>query len=115
MTNVALKEKAINYITAFDEKELELAVSYMETLPRRKNFGNSKSPEERLCARQAFDEIIAMSFTGSSDISKDGAKEEMRAFLDSFRGSSHCWDGLDPVDYQRKIREEREIVQPHIS
>jgi len=42
-------------------------------------------------------------------------KEEIRAFLDSFRGSSHCWDGLDPVDYQRKIREEREIVQPHIS
>lgn len=81
MTNVALKEKAINYITAFDEKELELAVSYMETLPRRKKFGNSKSPEERLCARQAFDEIIAMSFTGSSDISKDGAKEVSDAVM----------------------------------
>jgi len=81
MTNVALKEKAINYITAFDEKELELAVSYMETLPRRKNFGNSKSPEERLCAQQAFDEIIAMSFTGSSDISKDGAKEVSDAVM----------------------------------
>jgi len=81
MTNVALKEKAINYITAFDEKALELAVSYMETLPRRKSFGNSKSQEERLRAQQALDEILAMSFTGSYDISKDGAKEVSDAVM----------------------------------
>ena len=38
------------------------------------------------------------------------SKEEVRAILDSFRGKSHCWDGMDPVTYQRKMREERTIV-----
>ncbi len=75
MTKVALKEKAISYITSFDEEELELAVTYLETLPKRKKMENSKTPEERLLARRAFNEILAMSFSGTADISKDGSKE----------------------------------------
>ena len=81
MESFALKEKAISYITAFDEEELELAVSYLESIPRRNPIQNSKTPSQRIRARQAFDEILAMSFAGSSDISKDGAKEVSEAVM----------------------------------
>lgn len=42
-------------------------------------------------------------------------ENRIRNALDSFRGKSHIWNGIDPVEYQRKLREERDIVQPHIS
>ncbi|MBP5156480.1 MAG: hypothetical protein ILP18_01220 [Treponema sp.] len=37
-------------------------------------------------------------------------EEEIREVLDSVRGVSHCWDGEDALDYQRRMREERDIV-----
>ncbi len=36
-------------------------------------------------------------------------KKDYRAILDYFAGSVHSWDGLDPVEYQRKLREDRDI------
>jgi predicted dienelactone hydrolase len=75
MTAVALKEKAMHYITTFDDDQLRLVVNYMETLPKQEALQNSKTPEERERAQQAFDNILAMSFTGSTSISKDGSKE----------------------------------------
>ena len=42
-------------------------------------------------------------------------REEMRSFLNTFRGRSHCWDGIDVDEFIRKLREDRDIVQTHIS
>jgi predicted nucleic acid-binding Zn-ribbon protein len=41
----------------------------------------AKTPEERELARKAFDNILAMSFKGSTDISKDGSKEVANAVM----------------------------------
>ena len=42
---------------------------------------NSKTPEERELARKALDNILAMSFKGSTDVSKDGSKEAANAVM----------------------------------
>ena len=35
---------------------------------------------------------------------------EAKETLDSFMGVSHCWGDEDALDYQRRMREERDIV-----
>lgn len=57
-------------------------ITYIETLPKTKRpMQNSKTPEERELARKAFDNILAMSFKGSTDVSKDGSKEAANVIM----------------------------------
>lgn len=59
--------------------------------------------------------VIITVLDDSSATRKNPDKNQLRKALDSFRGKSDAWSGMNPVDYQRKIREEREIAQTHIS
>jgi len=36
-------------------------------------------------------------------------KKDYGAILDYFAGTVHSWDRVDPVEYQQKLREDREI------
>ena len=36
-------------------------------------------------------------------------REDIEAFLDSFSGRVHSWDGEDALSYQQRLREDRDI------
>ena len=81
----ALKQRVINRIDFLDDEQTLNVISYIDTLPKAKHpLQNSKTPEERELARKAFENLLAMSFAGSSDVSKDGAKEVADAVMNKY-------------------------------
>ena len=82
MPATALRQRAIRSIDLLDDEQTLNVITYIETLPKAKRtMQNSKTPEERELARKAFDNILAMSFIGSAEISKDGSKEVANAVM----------------------------------
>lgn len=71
-------------------------------------------PTETLLLKDRQHVIITVLEENSTSV-KSHSKAQLKKTLDSFRGKSHLWNGTDPVEYQQKLREEREIVQTHIS
>lgn len=71
-------------------------------------------PTEKLVLKDRQHVIITVLEENQNFVTSH-SKEKLKKALDSFRGKSHLWNGTDPVEYQHKLREEREIVQTHIS
>lgn len=82
MPAVALRQRAIRSIDLLDDEQTLNVITYIETLPKAKRpMQNSKTPEERELAKKALDNILTMSFKGSTDVSKDGSKEVANAVM----------------------------------
>ena len=76
MAAMALRQRVINYIDSLDDEQTLSVITFIESLPqKRKNMQNSKTPEERLLAKQAMDELFAMARPSKHDISLNGGKE----------------------------------------
>lgn len=89
MPAVALKQKVIARLDFLDDEQTLNVISYIDALPKAKHrLQNSKTQEERIRAKKAFDEILSMSFTGSSSISKDGSKEVASAVMKKYESIS---------------------------
>ncbi|MBQ8680774.1 MAG: hypothetical protein IJ530_16090 [Treponema sp.] len=87
MAAMALRQRAINYIDTLDDEQTLRVISFIETLPRKNQpLQNSKTPEERAKAKQALDELFAMSRPAKHEISLDGRKEVAEALWRKYEG-----------------------------
>lgn len=76
MIAMALRQRAINYIDTLDDEQALSVITFIESLPRKNQpLQNSKTPEERVKAKQALDELFAMGRPAKHEISIDGKKE----------------------------------------
>ena len=80
MAAMALRQRAINYIDTLDDEQTLRVISFIETMPRKNQpLQNSKTPEERAKAKQALEELFAMSRPAKHEISMNGHKEIAQA------------------------------------
>ncbi len=85
MAAQALKQRVISRLDFLDDVQTLNVISYIDELSKTKQpLQNSKTQKEREAARKAFDDLLAMSFTGSSDTSKDGSKEVSDAVANEY-------------------------------
>lgn len=76
MAAMPLRQQAINYIDTLDDEQTLSVITFIESMPRKKQpLQNSKTPEERAKAKEALDELFAMSRPAKHEISLDGRKE----------------------------------------
>ena len=89
MPAVALRQRAIRSIDLLDDEQTLNVITYIEALPKAKRpMQNSKTPEERELAKKALDELLAMSFKSTNNVSKDGAKEVAEAVMRKYESLS---------------------------
>lgn len=80
MAAVQLRQRAINYLDTLDDEQTLRVITFMEAMPRKQqSLQNSKTPEERVKAKQALDELFAMGRPAKHDVSLDGKKEVTEA------------------------------------
>lgn len=87
MAVMQLRQQAINYLDTLDDEQTLRVITFMETLPRKTQpLQNSKTPEERARAKQALDELFALSRPAKHEISLDGKKEVAEALWRKYEG-----------------------------
>ncbi len=80
MSAMPLRQQVINYVDQLDDEQTLRVITFIETLPRKKqSLQNSKTQEERARAKQALDELFAMSRPAKHEIDPDGRKETAEA------------------------------------
>ena len=80
MAAMQLRQRAINYLDTLDDEQTLRVITFMEAMPRKQqSLQNSKTPEERVKAKQALDELFAMGRPAKHDVSLDGKKEATEA------------------------------------
>ena len=80
MAAMPLRQQVIDYVDQLDDEQTLRVITFIETLPRKKQpLQNSTTPEERARAKQALDELFAMSRPAKHEISLDGRKEAAHA------------------------------------
>ena len=80
MAAMPLKQRAINYIDTLDDEQTLSVIMFIESMPKKKQpLQNSKTPEERVKAKQALDDLFAMARPAKQEISLNGRKEAAAA------------------------------------
>ena len=80
MAAMPLRQRAINYIDTLDDEQTLSVIMFIESMPKKKQpLQNSKSPEERVKAKQALDDLFAMARPAKQEISLNGRKEVTNA------------------------------------
>ena len=87
MLDTALKQKAIQYIEELDEEQTMRVITYIEAFPKKKPLQNSKTPEERRIAIEAFNDLERMS-RPAGEISNNGRDEWIDAFWRKYESLS---------------------------
>ncbi|MBP5577207.1 MAG: hypothetical protein J6X67_10685 [Treponema sp.] len=76
MTALALRKKAMDYIDTLDDEQTLSVIAFIESMSRKKeSLQNSKTQEQREKAKQALEELFAMSRPAKHEISMNGHKE----------------------------------------
>ena len=80
MAAMPLRQRAINYIDTLDDEQTLRVIMFIESMPRKKQpLQNSKTPEERAKAKQAYEELLTMSRPEKQEVSLNGRKETAEA------------------------------------
>lgn len=87
MVETAVKQKAIKYIEQLDDEQTLRVIAYIETFPKKeRGLQNSKTPEERIAAANAFADLEKM--TNSKNAEKANPDED---FTDRDRWLKTFW------------------------
>ena len=85
MAAMPLRQRAINYIDTLDDEQTLSVIMFIESMPGKKQpLQNSKTPEERVKAKQAYEDLIAMARPAKQEISLNGQKEAAEAIWEKY-------------------------------
>lgn len=89
MAATALRQEVIDYVDMLDEGQAQLALVYVKNLVSpKKALSNSKTPQERIEAQKAFEELEKMVFQVKGETSLDGRKERTEALWRKYESLS---------------------------
>ena len=76
MPAMALQQEVMDYVTELDDESTQLVLGFVRSLAKNKSgLSNSKTPQQRAEAAQAFADLEGMSFNVKNDVSLDGRSE----------------------------------------
>ncbi len=89
MAAVALRQEVLQYLYLLNDEQIRQTINYLKSFHLGKTkFSNSKSPEERELARQAFEDILVMSRSAKHDISLNGEIESANVLKEKYESIS---------------------------
>jgi hypothetical protein len=84
-----LMQEAVQCLAQLSDEQVRQTIIYIKSFPLQKQpLQNSKTPEERLLAAKAVENLLSMSFVSTNNISKDGGAEAAEAALKKYESIS---------------------------
>lgn len=76
MSATALRQEVMDYVSELDDESTQLVLVFARSLAKnRRGLSNSKTPQQRAEAAQAFADLEGMSFSVKGEVSLDGRAE----------------------------------------